>query len=65
LLFLGEREERLEKIQQQMFSMGPDTQVHFEMASFAELELLKQLTKYVVPYSDSMGMNEQVIILFQ
>jgi ADP-dependent glucokinase len=43
-----------------MYSMGPDTKVHFEMASFAELDLLKQLTKYVVPYSDSMGMNEQV-----
>lgn len=60
MVFLGEREERLEKIRRQMFSMGPDTQVHFEMASFAELDLLKQLTKYVVPYADSLGMNEQV-----
>jgi len=48
-----------------MISMAPSTQIHFEMASFAELELLKQLTKFVVPYSDSMGMNEQVSFQFE
>lgn len=60
VLFAGEREERLEKIRQQMVSMPASTQIHFEMASFAEPELLQQLTNHVVPYADSLGMNEQV-----
>jgi hypothetical protein len=30
------------------------------MASFAEAELLNQLTQYIIPYADSLGMNEQV-----
>ena len=61
-MLLGEREERLEKITEQMLSMPEGTLIHFEMASFAEPELLQQLTDYVVPYADSLGMNEQVSI---
>ncbi|CAB3370150.1 Hypothetical predicted protein [Cloeon dipterum] len=55
----GQREERLQKIKDQMLSVGPKTKIHFEMASFAELDLLEQLTKYIVPFADSLGMNEQ------
>lgn len=55
----GVREERLLKIQNQMAVQSPNTRVHFEMASFAEAELLHQLTQYVIPYADSLGMNEQ------
>ena len=61
LLFLsGVREERLLKIKDQMVVQSPKTRVHFEMASFAEAKLLYQLTQYVIPYADSLGMNEQV-----
>ncbi|XP_059473362.1 ADP-dependent glucokinase [Neocloeon triangulifer] len=55
----GQREERLQSIREQILSVGPETKVHFEMASFAELELLKKLIEYIVPYADSLGMNEQ------
>ena len=58
--FSGVREERLLKIQNQMAVQSPNTRVHFEMASFAEAELLYQLTQHVIPYADSLGMNEQV-----
>jgi ADP-dependent glucokinase len=43
-----------------MVAQSPNTRVHFEMASFAEAELLHRLTQYVTPYADSLGMNEQV-----
>jgi len=56
----GLREERLLKIKDQMAVQSPNTRVHFEMASFAEAELLYQLTQHVIPYADSLGMNEQV-----
>ena len=35
------------------------TRIHFEMASFVDHSLLQELTKLVVPYADSLGMNEQ------
>lgn len=34
------------------------------MASFTEEKLLKLLREYVIPYADSLGMNEQVRNLF-
>ena len=37
------------------------TRIHFEMASFAEAEMLQNLVFYIIPYADSLGMNEQVI----
>jgi ADP-dependent glucokinase len=43
-----------------MVAQSPSTRVHFEMASFVEAELLHQLTQYITPYADSLGMNEQV-----
>ncbi|XP_055625400.1 ADP-dependent glucokinase [Toxorhynchites rutilus septentrionalis] len=55
----GVRESRIEKVRAQMQSQPSDTLVHFEMASFVELELFQLLLKDVIPYSDSLGMNEQ------
>lgn len=55
----GLREQRLLKIRDQMVAQSPNTRVHFEMASFSEAELLHQLTQYITPYADSLGMNEQ------
>lgn len=35
------------------------TRIHFEMASFVDETLFKELTQTVIPYADSLGMNEQ------
>ncbi|XP_067648148.1 ADP-dependent glucokinase [Eurosta solidaginis] len=53
------RERRLEKIQQQINSQAFATLIHFEMASYVEIKLLFLLRQYVMPYVDSIGMNEQ------
>ncbi|XP_058835497.1 ADP-dependent glucokinase [Topomyia yanbarensis] len=55
----GVREERIEKVRNQIQAQSTDTLIHFEMASFVELQLLQLLLKNIVPYSDSIGMNEQ------
>ncbi|XP_058464129.1 ADP-dependent glucokinase [Malaya genurostris] len=55
----GVREDRIEKVCNQMQTQSSDTLVHFEMASFVELEFLQLLLHKIVPYSDSIGMNEQ------
>ncbi|XP_065082195.1 ADP-dependent glucokinase [Ochlerotatus camptorhynchus] len=55
----GVRETRIEKVRNQMISQFPSTLIHFEMASFVELDLLQLLLRDVIPYSDSIGMNEQ------
>jgi ADP-dependent glucokinase len=54
-----EREQRLLRVRDQMSSVGKSTLIHFEMASFVEIELLNFLLKNIIPYSDSLGMNEQ------
>uniref|UniRef100_A0A1B0FJP7 ADP-dependent glucokinase n=1 Tax=Glossina morsitans morsitans TaxID=37546 RepID=A0A1B0FJP7_GLOMM len=55
----GVRESRLLKVMQQLTNALPQTLLHFEMASYVEIELLQQLKQYVLPYVDSLGMNEQ------
>lgn len=40
-------------------NLPADTHVHFEMASFAETDCLKDIIDTVIRYSDSLGMNEQ------
>ena len=56
----GERLQRLLKIRNEMRKVDSErTRVHFEMASFVDESLLLELTEYVVPYADSLGMNEQ------
>ena len=55
----GERQARLEKVKKQMLAQGSNTRVHFEMASFVDETLLQDLTSLVIPYADSLGMNEQ------
>lgn len=56
---VGIREARLRKVQQQIAAEPPTTLVHFEMASYVEIKLLRLLLDDVIPYSDSIGMNEQ------
>lgn len=38
----------------------PDNvRIHFEMASYSDERLLRGLVEDVIPYADSLGMNEQ------
>ncbi|GBP50326.1 ADP-dependent glucokinase [Eumeta japonica] len=55
----GVREERIMLVREQIYSQPSSSLVHFEMASYVELELLQHLTDYVIPNVDSIGMNEQ------
>lgn len=57
---LGDREARLARIKMQMKSQLPSTRIHFEMASFSEPHLVNHLMENIIPYADSLGMNEQV-----
>ncbi|CAG9583033.1 unnamed protein product [Danaus chrysippus] len=53
------RLERLNLVKEQILSQPLDTLTHFEMASYVDLELLLHLTTRVLPFVDSVGMNEQ------
>ncbi|XP_045773584.1 ADP-dependent glucokinase [Maniola jurtina] len=53
------REERLDLVKKQILSQPLNTLSHFEMASYVDLELLLHLTTKILPYVDSVGMNEQ------
>lgn len=55
----GERQSRLRKLQSVLKDLPLNTRVHFEMASFTDEQLLKEIMESVVLYSDSLGMNEQ------
>lgn len=59
LFFKGERESRLLELQKLMAGLPPDVKTHFEFASFAEETMLHDLLRYIIPHSDSIGMNEQ------
>ncbi|KAH8303585.1 hypothetical protein KR018_004598 [Drosophila ironensis] len=61
----GEREDRLRQVQRQLIGQPPDTLNHFEMASYVELRLMQQLGLFVLPYVDSLGMNEQELANLQ
>ncbi|XP_041981350.1 ADP-dependent glucokinase [Aricia agestis] len=53
------RAERLNLVREQILSQPLTTLAHFEMASYVDIELLLHLTTKVLPYVDSVGMNEQ------
>ena len=53
------RTSKLQQLQRALASLPRGTKVHFEMASITEERLLKEILEYVIPYSDSLGMNEQ------
>lgn len=50
---------RLKEIDDFLSELPSKTLVHFEMASFVNPKFLKRLTDVILPYSDSIGMNEQ------
>ncbi|KFM82676.1 ADP-dependent glucokinase, partial [Stegodyphus mimosarum] len=53
------QKELLLKVQKLMKSQPNDVRIHFEMASFSDEKLLKALVANVIPFADSLGMNEQ------
>ncbi len=55
----AKRTSKLKQLGQLLASLPLSTKVHFEMASITESRLLHELLTYVVPYADSLGMNEQ------
>ncbi|XP_035282116.1 ADP-dependent glucokinase [Anguilla anguilla] len=55
----GEREALLGRLGGLLSSVGLETGVHFEMASFVDSDLLGDLQELVLPWADSLGMNEQ------
>ncbi|KAG9268665.1 ADP-dependent glucokinase-like [Astyanax mexicanus] len=55
----GEREALLTHLARILSSASPQTSVHFEMASFVDEDLLLDLLGFVLPHTDSLGMNEQ------
>ena len=55
----GVREERMQKMRDWLKQIPASIKVHFEMASFGEVEMMKSLIENIVPYVDSLGMNEQ------
>lgn len=57
----GERQKLLHKVKKQMTERSKSTKIHFEMASFVEDKLLFELCDSIIPYADSLGMNEQEI----
>ncbi|XP_053981529.1 ADP-dependent glucokinase isoform X1 [Hylaeus volcanicus] len=57
----GVRHKLLLKVKKQMMDRSPTTKIHFEMASFAEDKLLFELCDSIIPFADSLGMNEQEI----
>jgi len=59
--FIDKRKNLLMNIKKQMVERPSSTRIHFEMASFAEDKLLFELCDLVVPFADSLGMNEQEI----
>ncbi|XP_071873206.1 ADP-dependent glucokinase [Bombus fervidus] len=57
----GDRQKLLRKVKKQMTDRSASTKIHFEMASFAEDKLLFELCDSIIPFADSLGMNEQEI----
>ncbi|CAN7993085.1 unnamed protein product [Ixodes pacificus] len=55
----GQRAEHVREVRDMMKEADPAVPLHFEMASYTDPTLLHELAEHVLPYSDSVGMNEQ------
>ena len=58
-LTLGERHVYFEKMKRLMAEAPLETKIHFEFASFVDNSTLSEIKKNILPYTDSIGMNEQ------
>jgi ADP-dependent glucokinase len=59
VILLGYREERLKKLNELLIKTDRSTKTHFELASFSDATLMKEIVDSVVYQCDSLGMNEQ------
>lgn len=50
---------RLNRLAEFLQKTDRSTKTHFELASFSDADLMKEIVNKVVYYSDSLGMNEQ------
>ncbi|XP_072032640.1 ADP-dependent glucokinase-like [Amphiura filiformis] len=55
----GEREQLLTSLQDLLKELPENMKIHFEMASFTEEAMMKELLNKILYYSDSIGGNEQ------
>jgi len=55
----NDRENRMSSLKNVLKDIPESTLIHFEMASFAEVEMMKSILDNIFPYVDSLGMNEQ------
>lgn len=55
----GMMEARLKAVKEQILTLPASSRIHFEMASFTDEALLHGLVENILPYTDSLGMNEQ------
>jgi len=53
---------RLADVEKSMGSMTNVKRIHFELASVGDLGLLKEMTRKVLPLSDSLGLNEEELV---
>lgn len=58
-LYAKSRKFQINQIQNQLRNLSHSTLVHFEMGSYSESTLLDQMLDFIIPYTDSIGMNEQ------
>ena len=55
----GELEFQMQRLGEFLQVTNRDSLIHFEMASFSDSHLLQLIKQHVLPYVDSLGMNEQ------
>lgn len=65
----GVRETRMSALTDMLKETPRSTLLHFEMASFSEVAMMESILTHVIPFVDSLGMNEQelpnVVSMFQ
>ncbi len=62
---LGEAEDRLKKLEQywEELKRSEGHMIHVEFAHFSNLDFFRLFERYAVTQADSLGMNEQELIL--
>lgn len=55
----GVREKRMNALRKVLENTPETSLIHFEMASFGEVKMMESLMENVIPFADSLGMNEQ------
>eukprot|EP01029_Cantina_marsupialis_P003816 TRINITY_DN13845_c0_g1_i1.p1 TRINITY_DN13845_c0_g1~~TRINITY_DN13845_c0_g1_i1.p1 ORF type:complete len:562 (-),score=160.52 TRINITY_DN13845_c0_g1_i1:100-1785(-) len=59
------RLDRIRDVSQRLHELDSDIKTHFEMASFVELGILDELMEHVISKVNSLGMNEQELVILR